>query len=90
MSRPVSLNDIDWGKITSDNPDWKIIEGSQLAGSQYHFYMENQTAVAFPLEGGKLKVVSSTQSPSMVQSKVAQVCGLPANYVIVEVIEELS
>ena len=81
----MTLNSIDWDQVVSDNPDWIFVKGSQLAGSQYHFYMENQTAVAFPVEGGKIKVVASAQSPAMVQSKVAQVCQVPANYVIVEV-----
>ncbi len=81
----MTLDSIDWDQLVCDNPDWTIVEGSQLAGSQYHFYMENQTTVAFPLEGGKLKVIASAQSPAMVQSKVAQVCQVPANNVIVEV-----
>ena len=85
MSRPISLNAIDWDEIQSKHPDCVIVEGSQLAGSQYHFYMENQTAIGIPQEGGKIKVIASSQSPSMIQSKAAQVCQLPMNYVIVEV-----
>ncbi len=75
---------LDLGEIEWD-PDWEIVDGSQVAGSQYHFYMETQTAVAFPLEGEQIRVIASSQSPAMVQSKVALACNIPMHYVNVEV-----
>ena len=62
-----------------------IVEGSQRAASQYHFYMETQSAIAFPTEQGGIKLYASTQSPADVQAKVAKACNLPMNQVTIEV-----
>ncbi len=62
-----------------------VVDGSQYAASQYHFYMETQSAIAFPTEQGGIKVYASTQSPNSVQSIVAKACDLPMNQVTLEV-----
>ena len=62
-----------------------VVEGSQRAGTQYHFYMETQSAIAYPTEEGGVKLYASTQSPDDVQGVVAKVCNLPANQVTIEV-----
>lgn len=54
-------------------------------GGQDHFYLEGQIALALPGEDGGVLVHSSTQHPSEVQHKVAEVLGLPAAAVTVEV-----
>ena len=62
-----------------------VVEGSQRTGTQYHFYMETQSAIAYPTEEGGIKLYASTQSPDDVQGAVANVCNLPANQVTIEV-----
>ena len=62
-----------------------IVDGNQYAASQYHFYMETQSAIAFPTEQGGMKVHASTQSPDAVQSNVATACDLPMNQVTLKV-----
>jgi len=47
---------------------WKlcdhIVEGKVESGGQEHLYLETQGAFAYPVEGGGIKIVSSTQSPT--------------------------
>ncbi|MBN1648854.1 MAG: molybdopterin-dependent oxidoreductase [Spirochaetales bacterium] len=56
---------------------WKqcshIIGGTVESGGQEHFYLETQAALAVPQETGKLRVFSSTQSPTSVQKVIARV-----------------
>ena len=60
------------------------IRGAQWnVPSQYHFYMEPQTAVAVPDEGGRLRVHSSAQSIDMVQQAVASALAMPMTDVVV-------
>lgn len=47
-----------------------------------HFYLENQTAIAYPLEDGQLEVHSSTQHPSETQMVIAECLGLPQSSVV--------
>ncbi|MEO1090617.1 MAG: xanthine dehydrogenase molybdopterin binding subunit [Pseudomonadota bacterium] len=54
-------------------------------GGQDHFYLEGQIAMALPGEDGALTVYSSTQHPTEVQHKVAEVLALPAAAITVEV-----
>jgi xanthine dehydrogenase large subunit len=56
------------------------------SGAQEHLYLETHGAVAIPLESGRMKIISSTQSPSGVQKTVADVLGVPLNQVEVDVI----
>jgi xanthine dehydrogenase large subunit len=63
-----------------------IIEGTVESGAQEHLYLETQTALAYSLENGKIKIISSTQSPSAVQQTVSDVLGLPLNAVESEVL----
>ncbi len=58
--------------------------GEVSTGAQDHFYLETQAALALPLEGGHLHVLSSTQHPSEVQATVAEVLGLGRHRVVVE------
>jgi len=63
-----------------------IFEGQADSGGQEHIYLETQASYAFPLESGNLKIISSTQGPSLVQKIAAQVLGIPMNRIEVEVI----
>ncbi|XP_073360672.1 putative aldehyde oxidase-like protein [Aegilops tauschii subsp. strangulata] len=51
--------------------------------SQYHFYMETQTALAIPDEDNTMVVYSSTQYPEAVQSVIARCLGIPFSNVLV-------
>ncbi len=61
-----------------------IAAGSCSSGGQEHVYLETQSAVAYPEEGGRMRVVSSTQGPTGTQKAVARVLGVPMAQVEVE------
>ena len=69
---------------------WKecdlIVEGRVESGGQEHLYLETQGSVAFPVEGGGVKIISSTQAPTSGQKCAAKVLGLPMNMVEIDVI----
>ena len=54
-------------------------------GGQEHFYLEGQAALALPGEDGDVIVHSSTQHPTEIQHKVAEVLGVDFNAVTVDV-----
>jgi xanthine dehydrogenase large subunit len=62
-----------------------VLEGEYENGGQEHFYLESQAALVVPGEDRTYQVSSSTQHPSEVQAKVAEVLGLPRRQVAVEV-----
>jgi len=62
-----------------------VVEGRVESGGQEHFYMEPQAAMAVPVEGGGIKLYSSTQSPTGVQRIAARVLGLPMHKIEVDV-----
>jgi len=69
---------------------WKecdvIVEGEAESGAQEHIYLETQGSIALPMEGGGIKVISSTQSPTIVQRTTARVLNLPMHKVEVDVL----
>ena len=62
-----------------------VVEGSIELGGQEHLYLETNRARAIPQEDGRLKVYSSTQSPSAEQKNIAQVLGIPMHLVEIDV-----
>ncbi len=68
---------------------WKdcdvIVDGKAETGSQEHIYMETQSAVAYPVENGGIRILSSTQAPTSVQRAAAEILGIPMNKVEVDV-----
>lgn len=62
-----------------------VFEGCADINGQEHLYIETQGAYALPMEGGGLKIYSSTQGPTAVQRAVAKVTGLPMHRIEVEV-----
>lgn len=62
-----------------------IVSGRADSGGQEHLYLEPQGAIAIPLEGGQIKIISSTQGPTAVQRVCAKVLGLPMHAIEVEV-----
>jgi xanthine dehydrogenase large subunit len=79
--RTFALGDVDRAWPRCD----RIVEGRVDSGAQEHVYLETQNALAVPLEGGRLKILSSTQSPALVQRVAARVLGVPMNQIEVEV-----
>ena len=63
-----------------------VVEGKAETGGQEHLYLETQGAIAIPEEGGKIKLISSTQSPTSVQRTVAKVLNMPMNNIEVDVL----
>ncbi|MEL6800339.1 MAG: xanthine dehydrogenase molybdopterin binding subunit [Pseudomonadota bacterium] len=63
----------------------RVIAGQFEIGGQEHFYLEGQSALALPQEGGDIIVHSSSQHPTEIQHKVADALGRPMNAVRVEV-----
>jgi xanthine dehydrogenase large subunit len=63
-----------------------VVEGTVESGGQEHLYLETQGALAIPVEGGGVKIVSSTQSPTAVQRVTARVLALPMHKVEVDVV----
>lgn len=63
-----------------------VIEGKVETGGQEHIYLETQGSVAIPEEGGKIKLISATQSPTTVQRTVARIIGFEMNNVEVDVL----
>ena len=63
-----------------------VIEGSCDSGGQEHLYMETQGAIAYPLEGDRIKIFAGTQSPTGVQQVTSWVLGVPMHKIEVEVV----
>ena len=61
-----------------------VLEGTLTSGGQEHFYLEPQSALAIPGEGGQLTIHSSTQNPTEIQAMAARCLGLRQNQVICE------
>jgi len=61
-----------------------VFEGQAESGGQEHLYIETQGAYAWPEERSGVRIVSSTQGPSVVQRMVARALGLPMHLVEVE------
>ncbi|MCK0149703.1 xanthine dehydrogenase molybdopterin binding subunit [Marivita sp. S6314] len=60
------------------------VSGVIEMGGQEHFYLEGQSAMALPQEGGDMVVQSSTQHPTEIQHKVAHALNIPMHAVRVE------
>ena len=70
---------------SSINHSDHIIEGEIVIGGQEHFYLEGQAALAVPKENKDFQIFVSSQHPSEIQHKVADVLGLSLHNVSVEV-----
>ncbi|GJL91868.1 xanthine dehydrogenase molybdopterin binding subunit [Hyphococcus sp.] len=60
-------------------------KGRVEIGGQEHFYLEGHAALAVPGEDDDVTIYCSSQHPSEIQHKVAEVLGVPNNAVTVEV-----
>ncbi len=61
------------------------LRGSVDIRGAEHFYLEPQCALAYPIEGGRLEIYSSTQHPTEVQHVVSHGLGLQSHDVVVVV-----
>ncbi len=62
-----------------------IVSGQVEIAGQEHLYLETQRARAIPLEGDRLWISASTQSPYAAQKTVAKVLGIAQHMVEVDV-----
>ena len=60
------------------------LEGTLEIGGQEHFYLETQGSIAVPGPGGEIRLKSSTQYLSQIQTVVARMLGLGMHEVVVE------
>jgi xanthine dehydrogenase large subunit len=63
----------------------RTLRGRIYIGGQEHFYLEGHAALAIPGEDDDVIVHSSTQHPSEIQHKIAEVLGIASHAVTVEV-----
>ncbi|CAI5470258.1 unnamed protein product [Closterium sp. Yama58-4] len=60
-----------------------VLEGEVAMGGQEHFYLEPNTCVVWPVDGGReVHMVCSTQAPTHHQKDVAAVLGIPMHRVV--------
>lgn len=78
--RMFACGDIEKGFAESD----VVVKGRADSGGQEHLYIETQGALAIPLEGDNMRVISSTQGPTAVQRAIANVLGLGMHKIEVE------
>jgi xanthine dehydrogenase large subunit len=79
--RTFHLGDVDSAWAQCD----LVVEGRCDIGGQEHVYLETQRARAVPLEGGVIRIHSSTQSPAAGQRAAARILGLQNNKIEVDV-----
>ncbi|ONK76222.1 uncharacterized protein A4U43_C03F25280 [Asparagus officinalis] len=61
----------------------RIIEGEVQVGGQEHFYLEPNSTLIWPVDGGhEVHMISSTQAPQKHQETVARVLDLPFSKVV--------
>ncbi len=63
-----------------------VFEGETFSNGQEHLYLETQGCYAIPQENGTIKLISSTQGPTIVQKTAAKVLGIPMHKIEVDVI----
>ena len=63
-----------------------VVEGTVESGGQEHLYLETQGAISIPIEENKIKIISSTQSPTAVQRQASNVLGIPMHQIEVDVL----
>lgn len=72
-------------EATIDGIPCQVIESTQTCGGQVHFYMEPQAAIAEPLDGRRMLIRPSTQSPQEMHQTTAMALGVRYNSIDVQV-----
>jgi len=80
-TRKIERGDLNEGFKNSHD----IFEGKTISGAQEQWYLETHVSVAIPGEGDELKIHCSTQNPNEVQMLTAEVLGIDANEIEVEI-----
>lgn len=62
-----------------------IFEGKADTNGQEHLYIETQGAYSYPVDHDSIRVYSSTQGPTAVQSHAADVLGIPMHRIEIDV-----
>ena len=62
-----------------------ILEDDTFSNGQEHLYLETQGAYAEKMENGCIKLMSSTQGPTVVQRIAARILGMPMHKIEVDV-----
>ncbi|ARE41557.1 Xanthine dehydrogenase, molybdenum binding subunit [Rhodovulum sp. P5] len=83
VTEPLKLERGDVDTALAAGP--RRLSGRMVVGGQDHMYLEGQIAFAMPGEDDEVVVHASTQHPTEAQVMVAQVLGIPANAVVVNV-----
>ncbi|PZR93073.1 MAG: xanthine dehydrogenase molybdopterin binding subunit [Stutzerimonas stutzeri] len=83
VTEPLKLERGDVASALAASP--RRLKGSMAIGGQDHFYLEGQISLAIAGEDQDMLVLCSTQHPSEVQHMVAQVLGVGAHAVTIEV-----
>jgi xanthine dehydrogenase large subunit len=83
VTEPMTLARGNVGAALAKAP--RRIKGQMRVGGQEHFYLEGQIALALPGEDDEVRVISSTQHPTEIQTMVAGALGVPASAVTTEV-----
>ncbi|HEV2513441.1 MAG TPA: xanthine dehydrogenase molybdopterin binding subunit [Bosea sp. (in: a-proteobacteria)] len=83
VTEPLKLERGDLASALAASPH--RLKGSMEIGGQDHFYLESQISLAIPGEDQDMLVLCSTQHPSEVQHMVANVLGVGAHAVTIEV-----
>jgi xanthine dehydrogenase large subunit len=77
-------------KLGNTKEEWAkcahVFEGTADTNGQEHLYIETQGAYAVPLEGGNIKISSSTQGPTAVQRAGAKVLNVGMHNLEVDVV----
>jgi xanthine dehydrogenase/oxidase len=71
--------------IDLDGAPCTVVENTQSNGGQAHFYMETQACVAEPLDGDRMLVHPSSQSPKAMHQTVAMALGVHYHQIDVQV-----
>ena len=80
-TRKIERGNIEDGFKNSDF----IIEGQNSTSAQEQWYLETHISVAIPSEGDEMKIHCSSQNPNETQMLTAEVLGVDANEIEVEV-----
>lgn len=75
----VTHGDVEKGFAESDH----VVEGEFRMGGQEHFYLETNAAIAYPLDGNEIKVISATQNPAEVQRMISHALDIPCHKIVV-------
>lgn len=75
----MEIGDLEKGFAESDH----IVEGDFRMGGQEHFYLETNAAIAYPVDGNEIKVISATQNPAEVQRMIGHALDIPCHKIVV-------